>query len=71
MNFLKTSRAGLFAAILFCLPPSAESQELCVGANYHPHDSNPAQWQEDVALMHDAGFKVVRLGPLHRAASEE
>jgi beta-galactosidase len=41
------------------------SQELYVGTNYHPHDlKNVAQWSNDIKLMKDAGFKVVRMGHL-------
>ncbi len=40
------------------------AQELYVGTNYHPHDSNPAQWKKDIQHMKDAGFKVVRMGHL-------
>ncbi|MFE7077321.1 beta-galactosidase [Streptomyces sp. NPDC057620] len=35
-----------------------------VGANYHPHDSDPSQWERDIRMMKDAGFTVVRLGHL-------
>jgi beta-galactosidase len=49
--------------VLFCAINS-RSQELYVGANYHPHDTNIQQWKKDIALMHDAGFKVVRMGHL-------
>ena len=38
--------------------------ELFVGANYHPHDTNPETWSRDIALMQQAGFRVVRLGHL-------
>lgn len=37
---------------------------LYVGANYHPHDSNPETWARDIPLMQQAGFRVVRLGHL-------
>ncbi|MFF3494731.1 beta-galactosidase [Streptomyces sp. NPDC002795] len=37
---------------------------LYVGANYHPHDSDPHQWARDIHLMKEAGFTVVRLGHL-------
>ena len=37
---------------------------LYVGANYHPHDSNPAAWKRDIRLMQEAGMRVVRLGHL-------
>jgi beta-galactosidase len=48
--------------IVFITP--VKSQELYVGANYHPQDSNLQQWQKDISLMKDAGFKVVRMGHL-------
>jgi beta-galactosidase len=38
--------------------------ELYVGANYHPHDSNPATWTRDIKLMQEGGFRVVRMGHL-------
>ena len=43
---------------------AASAQELYVGANYHPHDSNPETWKHDIALMKAAGFRVVRMGHL-------
>lgn len=58
------TRALVVTVALLCLRPLANAQELYVGANYHPHDSNLAQWQKDIQLMHDAGFKVVRMGHL-------
>ncbi len=51
-------------AILNSLGSSGKSQELYVGTNYHPHDSNSTQWVKDIALMKSAGFKVVRMGHL-------
>jgi beta-galactosidase len=47
--------------------PSAAGQhlpDLIVGANYHPHDSDPATWSRDAAMMRDAGIRMVRLGHL-------
>lgn len=47
--------------------PSAAGQhlpDLIVGANYHPHDSDPATWRRDAAMMRDAGIRMVRLGHL-------
>jgi len=29
----------------------SKAQELYVGTNYHPHDSNQEQWKKDIALM--------------------
>lgn len=44
---------------------NAHSQQLYVGANYHPHDDkNPQKIQKDIELMKAAGFKVVRMGHL-------
>jgi beta-galactosidase len=40
------------------------AQELYVGANYHPHDSNPETWTRDIQLMQQAGIRVVRMGHL-------
>ncbi|MFC3495677.1 beta-galactosidase [Glycomyces rhizosphaerae] len=37
---------------------------LLVGANYHPHDSDPATWRRDAAMMREAGLEIVRLGHL-------
>ncbi|MGR0161142.1 beta-galactosidase [Paenarthrobacter nitroguajacolicus] len=44
--------------------PQDSSGHLYVGANYHPHDSNPKNWERDIGLMVSAGIKVVRLGHL-------
>jgi beta-galactosidase len=44
--------------------PGTQATGLLVGANYHPHDSEPATWRRDVAMMRDAGITVVRLGHL-------
>jgi beta-galactosidase len=38
--------------------------ELYVGANYHPHDSDPQTWARDIPLMQQAGIRIVRLGHL-------
>lgn len=44
---------------------SLQSQQLYVGANYHPHDDkNVVKIKQDIELMKEAGFKVVRLGHL-------
>ncbi len=44
---------------------SALSQNLYVGANYHPHDDrNVEKIKKDIALMKEAGFTLVRLGHL-------
>jgi beta-galactosidase len=44
---------------------NGNSQELYVGANYHPHDDkNPEKIKKDIQLMKNAGFSIVRLGHL-------
>ena len=56
-----------FVFLLCCLSFSSfasRAQDLYVGANYHPHDSGHGQWEKDIALMKQAGFKVVRMGHL-------
>ena len=56
----------VFAAILFCSIAGVYSQQLYVGANYHPHDDkNIEKIKKDIQLMKDAGFNVVRMGHLH------
>ena len=55
----------LLITILIFLSYLAKAQELYVGANYHPHDDkNPEKIKNDIKLMKDAGFKVVRMGHL-------
>ncbi|MGM9471308.1 beta-galactosidase [Pseudarthrobacter sp. YS3] len=44
--------------------PPVDSPHLYVGANYHPHDSAPEQWERDISMMSAAGLTVVRLGHL-------
>lgn len=42
-----------------------KSQTLYIGANYHPHDDkNIEKIKNDIQLMRDAGFNVVRMGHL-------
>lgn len=44
---------------------SIKAQQLFVGANYHPHDDkNIEKIKEDILLMKNAGFNVVRMGHL-------
>jgi beta-galactosidase len=44
---------------------NANSQELYVGTNYHPHDDkNIEKIKKDIQLMKEAGFKSVRMGHL-------
>lgn len=38
--------------------------KLLVGANYHPHDSDPETWHRDVHMMRESGIEIVRLGHL-------
>jgi beta-galactosidase len=62
---LRFAQTRLFAGlILLGLAVVARAGELYVGTNYHPHDSNPETWTRDIALMQQAGFRVVRLGHL-------
>jgi beta-galactosidase len=61
---MKRFRLIALAAIALTVPGAVGAQELYVGANYHPHDSNPATWKRDIPLMKAAGFKVVRMGHL-------
>jgi len=59
----KSMMAAFLTAALGLIPIS-KAQELYVGANYHPHDSNKETWERDIHLMKDAGFRVVRMGHL-------
>ena len=56
-------RAATLAAGL-SIVCAVSAQDLYVGTNYHPHDSNPETWKHDIALMKAAGFRVVRMGHL-------
>jgi beta-galactosidase len=49
---------------LFGFAARGSAQELFVGANYHPHDSDPETWTRDVQLMQQAGIRIVRMGHL-------
>lgn len=60
----KTTILCLSTLYLLFVHLNVFSQNLIVGTNYHPHDSNPAQWKKDIDLMKEAGFKVVRMGHL-------
>ncbi|HTY00527.1 MAG TPA: beta-galactosidase [Bacteroidota bacterium] len=55
---------GVFSLLVLCVGYLSYSQELYVGANYHPHDSDPKTWSRDIQLMQQAGFRVVRMGHL-------
>ena len=37
---------------------------LYIGTNYHPHDWPPERWAQDLDMMAQRGFNVVRLGHL-------
>ena len=63
MRISSLFRAAVPAAVL-TLASAVSAQELYVGTNYHPHDSNPETWKHDIALMKAAGFHVVRMGHL-------
>lgn len=63
MRITSFLRAVVPAAIL-ALTSAVSAEELYVGTNYHPHDSNPETWKHDIALMKAAGFRVVRMGHL-------
>ena len=54
----------LVMGLCFLTSLGAKAQQLYVGANYHPHDVQPEQWEKDIKLMKEAGFTVVRLGHL-------
>ena len=57
----------LFYIVLLFLPlisQKAISQQLYVGANYHPHDLTIKEWKRDIALMKTGGLNVVRMGHL-------
>lgn len=52
-------------ALPFFLIYNLKAQRLYVGTNYHPHDDkNIEKIKQDIQLMRDAGFKVVRMGHL-------
>jgi len=61
---MKTKVYCLLFFLVLTIAPGLKAQELYVGTNYHPHDSNIHQWEKDIALMHAAGFNVVRMGHL-------
>ncbi len=59
-HLVRLASAGLVLAFF----SRSLAQELYVGADYHPHDSNRETWQRDIRLMQAAGFRVVRMGHL-------
>jgi beta-galactosidase len=55
----------LTAGIFFLFGLSVNSQQLYIGANYHPHDDkNIEKIKSDIELMKAAGLNVVRMGHL-------
>jgi beta-galactosidase len=55
----------ILSVLMFCFSFATMSQNLYVGANYHPHDDkNPEKIKKDIQLMKAAGFSCVRLGHL-------
>ncbi|MFA6403607.1 MAG: beta-galactosidase [Salinivirgaceae bacterium] len=55
----------IIMGILFLSSLNVKSQQLYVGANYHPHDDkNPEKIKKDIELMKAAGLTCVRLGHL-------
>jgi beta-galactosidase len=55
---------SIFSLVIFGSALIGQAQELFVGANYHPHDSDPETWTRDIQLMQQAGIRVVRMGHL-------
>jgi beta-galactosidase len=56
---------SVLIGILSLVEISGNSQQLYVGANYHPHDDkNPEKIKKDIELMKAAGFNMVRMGHL-------
>ncbi len=55
---------SLLCVLISFISLNVKGQELYVGTNYHPHDSDLKQWKRDIPLMQAAGFKVVRMGHL-------
>jgi beta-galactosidase len=55
----------LLTIVVLCMSFLTKAQQLYVGANYHPQDNkNPEKIKNDIKLMKDAGFKIVRMGHL-------
>lgn len=62
---MKKYKTFTLALLLIFFSQLTYSQELFVGANYHPHDNkNPDKIKNDIALMKVAGFRMVRMGHL-------
>ncbi len=55
----------LVVGIFFLSNFNINSQQLYIGANYHPHDDkNSEKIKKDIQMMKAAGFNVVRMGHL-------
>jgi beta-galactosidase len=62
-----TAKNKILLSIMFSFIFSSflNAQQLYLGTNYHPHDDkNPEKIIQDIQLMKDAGFNVVRMGHL-------
>ena len=58
-------KIALFFIVVSFISSPAFTQNLMVGANYHPHDDkNPEKIKRDIQFMKKAGFKIVRMGHL-------
>jgi len=55
---------SIVGSLVLGFAAAGRAGELYVGANYHPHDSNPETWTRDIRLMQEGGFLVVRMGHL-------
>ena len=64
IKFTRHFIGSVASLVIFCSVFAGRAQELYVGANYHPHDSDPATWTRDIQLMQQAGIRVVRMGHL-------
>ena len=64
IKFARHFIGSVASLVIFCSAFAGRAQELYVGANYHPHDSNPETWTHDIQLMQQAGIRVVRMGHL-------
>jgi beta-galactosidase len=64
MSLHRLLRSALLWGLLSWFAGTLRAGELYVGANYHPHDSDPATWKHDIALLQQGGFRVVRMGHL-------
>ncbi|MBN2426647.1 MAG: beta-galactosidase [Calditrichaceae bacterium] len=61
----RTPKISILILFFYFFTYTLQSQELYVGANYHPHDDkNYEKISKDIRLMKEAGFNVVRMGHL-------